>query len=30
VVLDPYLLLECDGERICLGIWDEDRVIAAA
>ena len=30
VVLDPYLLLECDGERVCLGIWDEDRIIAAA
>jgi hypothetical protein len=30
VVLDPYLLLECDGERVCLGIWDDDRIIAAA
>ena len=30
VVLDPYLLLECDGERLCLGIWDERRVIAVA
>ena len=30
VVLDPYLLLECDGERVCLGIWDGRRIIAAA
>ena len=30
VVLDPYLLLECDGERVCLGIWDGKRIIAAA
>ena len=30
VVLDPYLLLEADGERICLGIWEDRRVIAAA
>lgn len=30
VVLDPYLLLERDGERVCLGIWDSGRVIAAA
>jgi hypothetical protein len=30
VVLDPYLLLECGGERVCLGIWDERRIIAAA
>jgi hypothetical protein len=30
VVLDPYLLFECNGERICLGIWDGDRIIAAA
>jgi hypothetical protein len=30
VVLDPYLLLECDGERVCLGIWDDRRIIAAA
>jgi hypothetical protein len=29
-VLDPYLLLECDGERVCLGIWDENRIIATA
>lgn len=26
-VLDPYLLLEYRGERICLGIWDGDEVI---
>jgi hypothetical protein len=30
VVLDPYLLLERDGERVCLGIWDGERVTAAA
>lgn len=30
VVLDPYLLLECSGQRICLGIWDGDTVLAAA
>jgi hypothetical protein len=30
VVLDPYLLLECGGDRVCLGIWDERRIIAAA
>jgi len=30
VVLDPYLLLKCGGERVCLGIWDERRIIAAA
>ena len=30
VVLDPYLLLEYQGERICLGIWDDDLVIASA
>ena len=30
VVLDPYLLLECAGERICLGIWDGRRIIATA
>ena len=29
VVLDPYLLLDHLGERICLGIWDESRIIAA-
>jgi hypothetical protein len=30
VVLDPYLLLRYRGERVCLGIWDGRRVIAAA
>ena len=30
VVLDPYLLLERDEERVCLGIWDGRRIIAAA
>jgi hypothetical protein len=30
VVLDPYLLLERGNERVCLGIWDERRIIASA
>ena len=30
VVLDPYLLLEHDGGRVCLGIWDGARIIACA
>ena len=30
VVLDPYLLLECHGQRICLGIWDGPTILAAA
>ena len=30
VVLDPYLLIEFAGERSCLGIWDNNRIIAAA
>ena len=30
VVLDPYLLLRYRGERVCLGIWDGRRVVAAA
>ena len=30
VVLDPYLLIERDGEQVCLGIWDGDEVIACA
>lgn len=30
VVLDPYLLLDRGGERVCLGIWDGRRIIAAA
>jgi len=29
-VLDPYLLVEKDGECICLGIWENDRIVAAA
>jgi len=28
VVLDPYLLLERDGELVCLGIWDDGRIVA--
>ena len=30
VVLDPYLLLEHDGGRVCLGIWDGTQIIACA
>ena len=30
VVLDPYLLLVCGPERVCLGIWDGRRIIASA
>lgn len=30
VVLDPYLLLQWEGQRICLGIWDGTTVLAAA
>jgi hypothetical protein len=30
VVLDPYLLLERDGETVCLGIWDGGHIIACA
>ena len=30
VVLDPYLLLECDGEQVCLGIWDGEEIVAFA
>jgi len=29
-VLDPYLLLEHDGDCICLGIWENERLIACA
>jgi hypothetical protein len=29
VVLDPYLLLECGVEHVCIGIWDERRIIAS-
>ncbi len=30
VVLDPYLLLERDGELVCLGIWEDGRIVAQA
>jgi hypothetical protein len=30
VVLDPYLMLACNDQMVCLGIWDEARVIASA
>jgi hypothetical protein len=30
LVLDPYLLLVCEQERICLGIWDGWQIIALA
>lgn len=30
VVLDPYLVLERDGERVCLGIWDDAGIVALA
>lgn len=30
VVLDPYLIVTCDAEMACLGIWDEQGVIARA
>lgn len=30
VVLDPYLLMERHGERVCLGIWDDSGIIALA
>ena len=30
VVLDPYLLIECDDEQACLGIWDGEQIIACA
>ncbi len=29
-VLDPYLLIEFRGECVCLGIWENDKVIACA
>jgi len=29
-VLDPYLLIEHDGECFCLGIWENGRVFACA
>ena len=30
VVLDPYLLLVRDEERVCLGLWDDKAIIASA
>jgi hypothetical protein len=27
-VLDPYLVLEHRDQRFCLGIWEDDKVIA--
>jgi hypothetical protein len=30
VVLDPYLLLEHGDESVCLGIWENGRIIACA
>ena len=29
-VLDPYLLLVRGGERVCLGIWDGNTIVARA
>jgi len=29
-VLDPYLLVEHHGERVCLGIWEGDHIVACA
>ncbi len=29
-VLDPYLLVEYQGECICLGIWEGDHIVASA
>jgi len=29
-VLDPYLLIEHDGARVCLGIWENDEIVARA
>lgn len=30
VVLDPYLLVERDGEVVCLGIWEDNTIVACA
>jgi hypothetical protein len=30
VVLDPYLLLDCDGAQVCLGIWEDGHIVACA
>jgi len=29
-VLDPYVIIQMDDEQACLGIWDDQRVIACA
>jgi hypothetical protein len=29
-VLDPYLLIEHGGECVCVGVWENDRVVACA
>jgi hypothetical protein len=29
-VLDPYLLIEYEGEQVCLGIWDESGTVVRA
>jgi hypothetical protein len=29
-VLDPYLLVEYRGECVCLGIWEDDHIVACA
>jgi len=29
-VLDPYLVIEHDGERMCLGIWENVQIVAIA
>jgi hypothetical protein len=29
-VLDPYLLMEYDGDCVCVGIWENNRVVACA
>jgi len=30
VVLDPYIVVEMKGERVCLGIWEGSKIIAIA
>ena len=30
VVLDPYLLLVSDQQQVCLGVWDDEGIIAQA
>lgn len=29
-LIDPYIVVECGDERACLGIWEDDRVVAVA